>query len=79
MMRHMLLRILFNARCGLADLILYYHHHTPNIIKNAFFTELLKNGMSCHHLVMTNSWTNTYKSIYIIECISAHCCLSNII
>ena len=44
---------------------------------HAFFTELLKNGMSCHHLVMTNSWTNIYKSIYIIGCISAHCCLSN--
>ena len=56
-----------------------HHHHAPNIIKNAFFTELLKNGMSCHHLVMTNSWTNIYKSIYIIGCISAHCCLSNII
>ena len=60
-------------------IILYYHHHTPNIIKKAFFTELLKNGMNCHHLVMTNSWTNIYKSIYIIGCISAHCCLSNII
>ena len=43
--------------------ILYYHHHTLNIIKNAFFTELLKNGMGCHHLVMTNSSTNIYKSI----------------
>ena len=52
---------------------------TPYITNNVFSTELSMNGTSCHHLVMMNY--NIYKynfTQFIIGCISALCCLSNI-